>query len=196
MAQNDKTLNWVGLPARIQSVREAINYFDESPALSNKRIAQVEAPHSAEARFRYPPVSELLSDDFGVGAMPSHGAPGIGSFSTRHPLLPTESFRQLVATDRAADNIASKARGRDRVAEGGRMNAAMKSTRDGSNDIGWSDFGSVLGSAIGGLLGSGAASVAGAVGGHYLGGYGPGPLKETGRAVGRGGFNGDLSGLR
>lgn len=96
-------------------------------------------------------------------------------------------------------NSASEPRSRDSVSEGDRINTIDKSNRDGSHNIGWSDVGSLLGSLAGNTLGSRfghGRAVAGGAGGYYVGGYGPGLLRETGGAVGRNGFNGDLSGQR
>lgn len=196
MTQRDKTFGRKGLPDRIQSLRDAINYFDENPPLQREHIAQAAAPRGTEARFRHPSAGTPTSDFARDGLAPSQMDPDMDRFDLRNGVLPTGSFRPLMAHDRTGGNIASEPRSRDSAAEVYRTRAIEKSNRDGSHNIGWSDFGSLLGSAVGALLGSGAASVAGTVGGYYAGGYGPGLLKETGRAVGRGGFNGDLSGLR
>ncbi len=196
MTQRDKTLGGQGLPERIQSLREAIDYFDEIPLLRSKPIARDGAPRGADGVFRHPSAGTPLNDLARSRLMPSQTDPGPGRFGPQNGVLPTEGFRPLMANDQRGGNIASEPRSRDSAAEAFRTRVVEKSNRDGSHDIGWSDFGSLLGSAVGALLGSGAASVAGTVGGYYAGGYGPGVIKETGRAVGRGGFNGDLSGLR
>ncbi|OCO98923.1 MULTISPECIES: hypothetical protein [unclassified Ensifer] len=196
MTQQDKAFGRKGLPDRIQSLREAIDYFDESPLLQSKPMAEARMPRGAEARFRHPSAGTPANDIARGGLLLSQADPGPGRFDLQNGVLPTERFRPLMADHRSDSNIASEPRSRDSAAEVYRTRAVEKSNRDGSHDIGWSDFGSLLGSAVGALLGSGAASVAGTVGGYYAGGYGPGLLKETGRAVGRGGFNGDLSGLR
>lgn len=199
MTQADKTFNRKGLPDRIQSLREAINYFDENPMLGDKRIAHVEPPRGAEVRFRHPSAGQVFDDTFRANLMPTGTTPGAGRFSRQNALLPTDRFQPLIANDLGDGNIASKPRSRDSGSEGDRISTLDKSNRDGSHTIGWSDAGSLLGSLAGNTVGSGlghVGAVAGGAGGYYLGGYGPGLLRETGRAVGRNGFNGDLSGLR
>lgn len=131
--------------------------------------------------------------------MPTDAVPGSGRFSQKNGPLPTDRFQPLMANNVGDGNIASKPRSRDSVSEGDRINTIDKSNRDGSHNIGWSDVGSLLGSLAGNTLGSRfghVGAVAGGAGGYYVGGYGPGLLRQTGRAVGRNGFNGDLSGLR
>lgn len=199
MTQADKTYNRKSLPDRIQSLREAINYFDENPMLGDKRIARVEPPQGAEARFRHPSAGEVFDDTLRANLMPTEAALDPGRFSQKNAPLPTDRFQPLMANNVGGGNIASKPRSRDSVSEGDRINTLDKSNRDGSHNIGWSDAGSLLGSLTGNTVCSGfghVGAVAGGAGGYYLGGYGPGLLRETGRAVGRNGFKGDLSGLR
>ncbi len=110
MDLEDKFLNSMGLPARIQSVREAINYFDESPALAGRSpIADVEAPRGESARFRHPPAGELLSGDFRKAPMHYRGTlTDTTRFSTSHQVLPAGRLNATTARDKLSDNIAAR----------------------------------------------------------------------------------------
>lgn len=83
---------------------------------------------------------------------------------------------------------------------GSGVNTADKRNRDGSKSgLGWNDHDAFAGSLIGGAIGSrfGAWGAAGGgYAGNYVGGYARSGTVGMGEAVGRGGFRGDLSGLR
>lgn len=123
MDLEDKFLNSMGLPVRIQSVREAIKYFDESPALtSNKPVAEVEAPRGESARFRHPPEGELMSGEFRKAPMHYRGTlTDTTRFSNNHQVLPADRLKATTARDKLSDNIAARMK-RDlqlRLLEGG-----------------------------------------------------------------------------
>ncbi|MGF6255299.1 phage tail tip lysozyme [Ensifer sp. LBL] len=108
MDLEDKFLNSMGLPARIQSVREAIKYFDENPVLaSRKPIAEVEAPRGESARFRHPPAGELMGGDLRKAPMHYRGTlTDTTRFSKQPQLLPSERLKPTTAHDKLSDNIA------------------------------------------------------------------------------------------
>ncbi|HEV7321576.1 MAG TPA: phage tail tip lysozyme [Ensifer sp.] len=110
MNLEDKFLNSMGLPARIQSVREAIKYFDENSALaSGKPIAEVEPPRGESARFRHPPASELMSGDFRKAPMPYRGTlTDTTRFHNNDRVLPADRLKPTGARDKLSDNIAER----------------------------------------------------------------------------------------
>ncbi|KOF13577.1 hypothetical protein AC244_30530 [Ensifer adhaerens] len=108
MAKQDKPLNSMGLPVRIQSVREAIKYFDENPALmSSAPIADAKAPRGEGAQFRHPPPSELMGGDFRKAPMHFRGVlTDTTRFSKQPQPMPTDRLKPISAHDKLSDNIA------------------------------------------------------------------------------------------
>lgn len=108
MAKQDKPLNSMGLPVRIQSVREAIKYFDENPALmSSAPIADAKAPRGEGAQFRHPPPSELMGGDFRKAPMHFRGALTDTTRLSKQPQpMPTDRLKPISAHDKLSDNIA------------------------------------------------------------------------------------------
>ncbi len=110
MNLEDKFLNSMGLPVRIQSVREAIRYFDENPTLaSGKPVAEVAPTRGESARFRHPPASELMSGDFRKAPMHYRGTlTDTTRFSKNHQVLPAERLKPTTAHDKLSDSIAAR----------------------------------------------------------------------------------------
>ncbi|QRY68659.1 hypothetical protein JVX98_10420 [Ensifer sp. PDNC004] len=110
MTKQDKPLNSMGLPVRIQSVREAMGYFDENPILTgNKTFAEVEAPRGEKARFKHPPPSELMSGDFRKAPIPYRGTlTDTTRFHNNDRVLPADRLKPTGARDKLSDNIAER----------------------------------------------------------------------------------------
>lgn len=108
LAKQDNPLNSMGLPVRIQSVREAIKYFDENPALtSSTPIADAKAPRGEGAQFRHPQPSDLMSGDFRKAPMHFRGTlTDTTGFSREPQPLPAERLKPITAHDKLSDNIA------------------------------------------------------------------------------------------
>jgi hypothetical protein len=108
VTKQDKPLNSMGLPVRIQSVREAMGYFDENPILTgNKAFADVEARRGENALFKHPPPSELMNGDFRKAPMHFRGTlTDTTKFSKQHQAVPTERLKPTTDYDKLSDNIA------------------------------------------------------------------------------------------
>ncbi|WP_139108532.1 MULTISPECIES: phage tail tip lysozyme [unclassified Ensifer] len=107
MAKQDKPLNSMGLPVRIQSVREAIKYFDENPVLTNSTpIADAKAPRGEGAQFRHPQPSELMSGDFRKAPMHFRGTLTDTTRFTKEPQVPADRLNAITPHDKLSDNIA------------------------------------------------------------------------------------------
>ncbi|MGE6786327.1 phage tail tip lysozyme [Ensifer adhaerens] len=108
MAKQDKPLNSMGLPVRIQSVREATKYFDENPALTSRTpIADAKVSRGEAAQFRHPLPSELMSGDFRKAPMHFRGTlTDTTRFSKEPEVLPTDRLKPITAHDKLSDNIA------------------------------------------------------------------------------------------
>ncbi|WP_331374705.1 phage tail tip lysozyme [Sinorhizobium chiapasense] len=108
MTRKNKTLNWMGIPARIHSVRDAVEYFDDSPVLHNGSIAQATERRSADTRFRHAPIESILSGDR-KGPLNYKGTlTDTTAFSKRARSLPVDHFRKLGPKDKLADSIAMR----------------------------------------------------------------------------------------
>jgi len=124
MNLEDKFLNSMGMPTRIHSVRDAIKYFDENPALTaNTPIAQADGSREQVPQFRHPPAGEMMSGDFRKAPMHYRGTfTDTTRFSGNHDVLPAERLKETGARDKLSDNIAARMK-RDlqlRLLEGGR----------------------------------------------------------------------------
>lgn len=106
--RKDKTLNWMGIPARIGSVRDAVEYFGDSPVLYNGPIAEANDRLGAGSRFRHPSAKDVLSADRKLPLNYRATLTDTTAFSTRAPSLPTDHFRKLRPKDKLADNIAMR----------------------------------------------------------------------------------------
>lgn len=123
MNLEDKFLNSMGMPTRIHSVRDAIKYFDENPALTaNTPIAQADGSREQVPQFRHPPAGEMMSGDFRKAPMHYRGTfTDTTRFSDNHDVLPAERLKETGARDKLSDNIAARMK-RDlqlRLLEGG-----------------------------------------------------------------------------
>ncbi len=108
LTKQNKPLNSMGLPVRIQSVREAIKYFDENPKLtSSAPIADAKAPHGEGAQFRHPQPSDLMSGDFRKAPMHFRGTlTDTTRFSKEPQALPRDRLKPITKYDKLSDNIA------------------------------------------------------------------------------------------
>ncbi|WP_457585816.1 phage tail tip lysozyme [Ensifer canadensis] len=110
MNLEDKFLNSMGMPARIHSVRDAIKYFDDNPALAaNTPVAQADASRREVPQFRHPPAGEMMSGDFRKAPMHYRGTfTDTTRFSNDHDVLPAERLKATGPRDKLSDNIAAR----------------------------------------------------------------------------------------
>lgn len=110
MNLEDKFLNAMGMPVRIHSIRNAIKYFDDDPALRAKTpIAEADASRGEVPQFRPPPAGEMMSGDFRKAPMHYRGTlTDTTRFSNNHDVLQAERLRATGAHDKLSDNIAAR----------------------------------------------------------------------------------------
>ncbi|WP_429807273.1 phage tail tip lysozyme [Ensifer sp. B1-9] len=107
MAKQDKPLNSMGLPVRIQSVREAIKYFDENPTLtSSTPIADAKAPRGEGAQFRPPRTGDLMGGDLRKAPMHFRGTLTDTTRFGKEPQVSADRLNAITPHDKLSDNIA------------------------------------------------------------------------------------------